>query len=480
MKGQTETIKLTLEVLTPLHVGSGEELRLDLDYIERGGVPLVVDRQRTLDALVSGDQSLDKVLDGDWNLAELVKLTGQDFGYSLPALVGQGVTPATLRAQLKDAEFRPYIPGSSLKGAIRTALLAVWLQGQGAIAYQSLLPYWDTKKNAPSEKRAAFAAMRLIRSVFGNTPNQDILRALQVSDARFQTVDLRLTDFRWLNIIQVKGKEKTAWRDMASKKNLDIWKDASGLHAETLKPNSTATLTLGWDRFLLSDLTKWGAPAHGVDLLPTDFPTLREILNNHARRILENEVAFFDQYQVTAPKQQLQKLLNQMQQDSEGIYLRLAWGSGWRGMTGDWLDAPSFSVMRELYRLGKGSKDAKGNWQPVGIFPKTRRLAVQGTPCLPLGWVRLGPWCQKVATVQRHPWVEKALTEIQQKNRCQADEALRGAQLADAWQVLSDPELKAAALADIQARWREKGWWDQPPPGKSTKKALAIYQSGAT
>jgi hypothetical protein len=316
--------------------------------------------------------------------------------------------------------------------------------------------------------------------VFGNTPNQDILRALQVSDARFQTVDLRLTDFRWLNIIQVKGKEKTAWRDMASKKNLDIWKDASGLHAETLKPNSTATLTLGWDRFLLSDLTKWGAPAHGVDLLPTDFPTLREILNNHARRILENEVAFFDQYQVTAPKQQLQKLLNQMQQDSEGIYLRLAWGSGWRGMTGDWLDAPSFSVMRELYRLGKGSKDAKGNWQPVGIFPKTRRLAVQGTPCLPLGWVRLGPWCQKVATVQRHPWVEKALTEIQQKNRCQADEALRGAQLADAWQVLSDPELKAAALADIQARWREKGWWDQPPPGKSTKKALAIYQSGAT
>lgn len=112
-------------------------------------------------------------------------------------------------------------------------------------------------------------------------------------------------------------------------------------------------------------------------------------------------------------------------------------------------------------------------------FPKTRRLAVQGTPCLPLGWVRLGPWRQKAATVQRHPWVEQALDEIQQKNRCQPDEALRGVQLANAWQSLSDPELKAAALADIQARWREKGWWDQPPPGKSTKKALTIYQEGA-
>jgi hypothetical protein len=109
-------------------------------------------------------------------------------------------------------------------------------------------------------------------------------------------------------------------------------------------------------------------------------------------------------------------------------------------------------------------------------FLKPADWRYRGTPCLPLGWVRLGPWREKVATVQRHPWVEQALTEIQQKNRCQADEALRGAQLADAWQVLRDPELKAAALADIQSRWREKGWWDQPPPGKSTKKALAIYR----
>ena len=476
MKGQTETIKLTLEVLTPLHVGSGEELRRDLDYIERGGVPLVVDRQRTLDVLVSGDQALDKVLGGDWNLAELVKLAGQDFGYPLPVLAGKSETPEALREQIKDAEFRPYVPGSSIKGAIRTALLAVWLQGKGTAFYSSLLPYWDAKKNASSERMPAFAAMQLARQSFsGNSPareapNRDILRALQVSDAHFQTADLRLADIRWLNVVRDKGKEKAWWRDMPSKKSKDKWGETKGLYAEILAPDSTASFNLGWDRFLLSDLTKWGAPEHGAELLPADFPALRKALNNHAGRILNNEIAFFDQYQVSPPKQQLQKLLNQMQQDNEGAYLRLAWGSGWRGMTGDWLDAPNLSTMRELYRLGRENMP----------FPKTRRLAVQGTPCLPLGWVRLGPWRQKAATVQRHPWVEQALTEIQQKNRCQADEALRGAQLADAWQVLSDPELKAAALADIQARWREKGWWDRPPPGKSTKKALAIYRGDNT
>ncbi len=475
MKGQTETIKLTLEVLTPLHAGSGEELRLNLDYIERGSVPLVVDRQRTLDALVSGDQALDKVITGDWNLAELVKLAGQDFGYPLPMLSGKSETPATLREQIKDAEFRPYVPGSSLKGAIRTALLAMWLQEKSTESYSSFLPYWDAKKNAPSEKRPAFAATQLTRKAFSGdcpareVPNRDILRAFQVSDTRFQIADLRLANIRWFNVVRQDNQYRARWRDMASRQNRDNWQDASGLYAETLTPDSTASLTLGWDRFLLSDLTKWGAPAHGAELLPADFSVLQKVLNNHACRILENEVAFFDQYQVAPLKQQLQKLLNQMQQDSEGAYLRLAWGSGWRGMTGDWLDAPSLSTMRELYRLGRQNMP----------FPKTRRLAVQGTPCLPLGWVRLGPWRQKAATVQRHPWVEQALTEIQQKNRCQPDEALRGTQLADAWQSLGDPELKAAALSDIQARWREKGWWDQPPPGKSTKKALAIYQNGA-
>ena len=474
MKGQTETIKLTLEVLTPLHIGSGEELRQDLDYIERSGIPLVVDRQRTLDALVSGDQVLDEILGSDWNLAELVKLSGQDFGYPLPMLTGKAKTPATFREQIKDAEFRPYVPGSSLKGAIRTALLAMWLQGQGAAFYSSLLPYWDDKKKGASEKRSAFAAMQLVQKVFSGdspareAPNRDILRAMQVGDIRFQTADLRLTDIRWLNIVKDKGKEKAWWRDMPSKKSLDKWNDASGLYAETLMPDSIASFTLGWDRFLLSDLTQWNAPIHSNDLLPKDFSALRKVLNDHARCILENEISFFDKYQAIAPKLQLQKVLNHLQQDSEGAYLRLAWGSGWRSMTGDWLDTLSLSAMRELYRLGRKNM----------LFPKTRRLAVQGTPCLPLGWVRLGPWHQKSVIVQRHPWVEQMLTDIQQNNRCQPDEALRGAQLANAWQSLSDPELKAAALTDIQSRWCEKGWWDRPPPGKSTKKALAIYQSG--
>jgi CRISPR-associated protein Csm5 len=369
-----------------------------------------VDRQRILDVLASGNQALDSILNSDWNLAELVKLAGQDFGYPLPPL-SSNANPSALREHIKDAEFRPYVPGSSLKGAIRTALLAVWLQGKGAQFYNPLLPYWDEKKKMPSEKRPAFAAMQLAHRVFSGhcpareIPNRDILRALQVSDARFQTTDLRLADIRWLNIIRQGNQHKAHWRDMSSRQSKENWREANGLYIESLAPNSTASFTLGWDRFLLSDLRRWNATDHGKDVLPNDFSALREALNSHARRQLQNELALFEKYQANLPKQQTQQLLNCLQQDSEAAYLRLAWGSGWRGMTGDWLDAPNFAAMRDLYRMGKTNMP----------FPKTLRLAVQRTPCLPLGWVRLSPWREKAPSVQRHPWVEKTLAEIQQK-----------------------------------------------------------------
>ena len=56
----------------------------------------------------------------------------------------------------------------------------------------------------------------------------------------------------------------------------------------------------------------------------------------------------------------------------------------------------------------------------------------------------------------------------------QADQALRGKTLAEAWSLLEEPLLKQAALADIRARWETKGWWEVPQGG-SARKAKVIY-----
>lgn len=489
MKGQTETVKLGLEVLTPVQVGSGANLQLNLDYVERGGVVFVVDKNRTFEALAVGDGALDSLLQSSGGLQDVVRLAAAYHGYELSALAGQGgLIPQSLREFLKDALFRPYIPGSSLKGTIRTALLADWIRSHADYDYQKQLPCLRSDRNPngklPSAK-PAYAAQRIGAHLFGADPNKDLLRALHVGDASFEIGELRLADIRWLNIVTLGKDEKARWRDITSRNNKESWCEANGAYAEVLPAGSLAPVAVQWDRFLLSNLQAWQAPQHGNELLPGSFRDLQAILNRHALYILDREIAFFSKYGAQDPLKQCETLHTRIARDDQSAYLRLAWGSGWRGMTGCWLDEEAQAKMRKLYRLGKGQKDKDGVWEAVGQFPKTRRLAVQGTPRLPLGWVRLTPWkaiAQRAAApsaqhVSRHPWLDQELARIQQKNHAQPDDALRGTELAQAWQAIDDAALKQAVLQDIRARWQKKpgDWWANPP-GKASKKALALYK----
>ncbi len=474
MKGQTETIQLAVEILTPVHVGSGEELYRELDYVEQRGQVFVVDQNRTFNAIASGHTALDTLLQANPKLSDSVRLAGTYYGYPLPYLQGKMALPEKFREFIKDAMLHPYLPGSSIKGAIRTALLAAWLHSRPS-GIASRLPRWDNTQKKPtcSPKMAATA---ITKYVFGSDPNKDLLRALHVGDANFQTSDLCLADVRWLNITRSNDRQFAKWRNMSNRKNENRWQDATGIYAETLAPTAIAAMSLQWDRFLLKDPNRWYAPQHSLELLPADFAGLCAKLNGHARHILEQEIKFFQRYKQQTIVEQCETLRETIQQTENAAYLRLAWGSGWRGMTGGWQDAETQEKMRGLYRLGKSEN-----------FPKTRRLAVQGNPRLPLGWIRLSPWSdeteiraasQKTSStdVVRSPWVEEQIAAIQEQHHASADEALRGQPLAKSWQAIEDGDLKQTALADIQARWQEKGWWDNPPPGKSIKKALQIYK----
>jgi len=78
----------------------------------------------------------------------------------------------------------------------------------------------------------------------------------------------------------------------------------------------------------------------------------------------------------------------------------------------------------------------------------------------------------------RCDWVDMKVRELATKNNAKEEETLRGRALAEAWAALPDPDLKALALADIRARWQEKGWWDNPPGG-AAKRARAVYDAGS-
>lgn len=81
---------------------------------------------------------------------------------------------------------------------------------------------------------------------------------------------------------------------------------------------------------------------------------------------------------------------------------------------------------------------------------------------------------QEAGQPPRSRWVDDKLKELCSKPGIKPDDALRGKALAEAVKAIEDEQTKQAALADIVVRWKEKGWWDSKVSG-SAKQAKAIY-----
>ena len=467
MKGINHTVKLGLEIITPTQSGSGAELFKELDYIERNQMAFIVDQQASFQAIASGNLALDAQLLAGNHLSDLVNAAGQDFGYRLPWLGSAAKVPEKFREQLKDAMNRPYLPGSAIKGAIRTALVAEWLRSanKANIDLSQRFPKRNKDGKAPNPKSAA---KYLLEGLTGKDAKEDIFRSFKVKDTLFANSDLRLADIRWLN--------ESHWRSMSQRRNFERWQQADGIYAEVLQPGALSLLVLQWDGFLLSNVKKWQQTDTVSSIAPKDFEDLRKRLNQHAEYRLQREIQFYKEQGKPAPEQECQRILNMLKADERSAYLQMSWGSGWRGMTGDWASDEQVKTFRELFNLGRTGKP----------FPKTRRLVISGEPKLPMGWVRLLPYelaadkLEKQQTRQQanntqSAWVNQKLAQIAQQNRSPEKETLRGKALAEAWQDLPDGEEKQAALADIKARWQAEGWWEQPS-GKSAKQAKTIYE----
>ena len=176
-------IAVTVELLSLLHIGTGKELLLNYDLVTHGGRTYRVDEEALLEhALVAaeaeGATAVNQLLAGR-PAAEL--LTEADFAdphsplfrYVMPGRPSTKTAGAQVQEQIKDVYDRLYLPGSSLKGALRTVL--AW----GIYTSQRQKPDLSKLKRSRS-----WAAQPLEQDLFGRDPNRDWLRALHVEDTQ--------------------------------------------------------------------------------------------------------------------------------------------------------------------------------------------------------------------------------------------------------------------------------------------------------
>ena len=375
-------MRYQLETLTPVHVGSGETLQhIDGCYANKKWHRI----------------NLDKVLaDSGINLNALTSEMGkQGFRwtnhlqnpeafatYSLPC--SQSPEEVEIREAIKHIDHRPFIPGSTLKGAIRTSLLWDIINGNDK-HYKKTLSNLEKLVDPKSNTSKARAAHQIERDVLGRDPNRDLLRALQIGDTA---------------PIERSGLEiGTAWTVTLNSNDKLVQKIEGNREYKTfveqIRTQQSLTFSLKIDEWLLKQPAKKRLGFE--DAQKNALHNIAAVCNTHARFWMEEEQGFFDDYAFTEIADFYDIPLNALDNLTDGTFIiQIGWGSGYNANTITQLfaegeDVPENLLMGLRKRFGLGQSRSTGTYHPRE-FPKTRRIFYRGqNPVSPFGWVKISP-----------------------------------------------------------------------------------------
>lgn len=357
-------IEVTVELLSPLHIGTGDELLLDYDIVPHGEYTYRVNEealleQALLQAEAEGAAAVNQVLAGRPAAELLAEADFADphsplFRYVMPGTPSVTTPGAKVWEQIKDVRDRLYLPGSSLKGALRTVL------ARGIYTSQRRKP--DLGRLG---RNRSWAAQPLERDLFGRDPNRDFLRALHVEDSQPLEPDGHLA----LRTVQV-------------------YPAGLPIDVEVVEPGTVFRTVITVDEYSLRGRVArqlgWRNKRRWIERLP-------ELAKEHARQRLLAEAKYFKGKRgPTGAMRFYESLINTWSELAKNeLIVQIGWGAGWESKTlGSSLlrtDDRAFERLLKQYRMTKGRR------QPGDLFPKSRHLVLDshGRPTEPLGWVKV-------------------------------------------------------------------------------------------
>ncbi len=362
-----------ITVLSPLHVSSGQKLKQDFDWVARNGRVYVINPSSLFDLVLTRAEK-DRGSD-------LAAITNTLMSMSLPALEQAGwlekgdfrddnaIFHYVLRGephtseiseQIKDVYGRPYLPGSSLKGALRTMI------AHSLYTTQKQTPDLQTLK-----PNRSWAAQPLEKSLFGRDPNHDWLRALQIADGpALSPESLRLEG---VNVFP------TA-RQRQSGLNLDL---------ETIREGTTFTVQVTIDEYGFQPEIAKQLGWEGQRRWLTNLAKLGQRYN---RQLIPNEADYLNAKNgPRATKLFYHQLINKefLNLAENEFLLQVGWGTGWGSKTlGNLLQKNQLQFARVVqdYKLSRSRKP----FQSGDLFPSSRKLVLRGgATAVPLGWLKI-------------------------------------------------------------------------------------------
>ncbi|HBK28452.1 MAG TPA: type III-A CRISPR-associated RAMP protein Csm5 [Parabacteroides sp.] len=373
--------KVKIETFTAVHIGNGNLLQKDMDYViyedeDKDSYIGIINPRKILPLI--GVEHLN-----DWLLAierkedirKFVarfnkKATIDDYIFRSITDYTGGKSLGTLKECLHNGMGVPYIPGSSIKGAIRTAVLATIAQGKRAS-----LEHWMFNL------KGKLSAKKVESELFGPTANEDVFRFFQVGDAYFE-----------------KGCEVAYRMVNLNIRKTDSLKDGS-------KPQAVEAISCEFESEFDMRISKaaYGyAKTHGSKLkdLPAGMDSLSslfDLVNEHTYGLVRKEITYWtevDEQKSGAEDylSNMKQILDEVEKCKQGkeCILRLGHGSGWRFITGAWAEMFRTEDWKDdsnnMYHKVVWASRPKAYQYQEYDFPKSRRLDYEG--CL-LGFVKL-------------------------------------------------------------------------------------------
>lgn len=375
----TDTLELhtyTAEVVSPVHIGAGETL-LPIDFVVHKGRLHVVNLEKLIESIPFDQiEAFSNMLIQTKDMAQVfqwLRISPFDYGkyakYSVPC----HVQPSELRVFVKNAFEEPYMPGSSIKGALRTAMCynlfnnpqsKKWLVSE---IYHILGRFRDRKK-------ASKALQNFVESTFGkeqgkHSPHYDVMRFLRISDT--ENVDVDQLKVQKVNMIRTSGFGR--YEELKLK-----------MYVETMVPGLVMSGKITIDKTLSQEVYAAYKGLFSRFDVSTNMGTVISYANKFAADLIDYEIGFASSYGVEKLRRFYANLKqNVLQKLGENQFLlRLGWGSGFFATTISMLlkDDRVFSEIRRLF-------PKLGNFR-TPVFPMSRRIVFSGEEMVPLGWVK--------------------------------------------------------------------------------------------
>ncbi len=273
-----------LKVLSPIHIGNGEELA-PVDYCKINNNVYVIDSDKLFeDNRFDEEKFIEQVRryrDFHWdkfNTSLPQEYDKYRMKVSVPKKSANDI--GNIFAFMKTGG-KPFIPGTSLKGAIRTIILKVLVSQLPDEKFKKALISGKKKANNPKE-----VGRILNKKIFGSDPTTDIMKGIQVSDST-------KVDANKLKIYPIKTIKQKKYEY-----EVKFWAN----HGEFLSCETEVegNIVIDWGKISNAlkeeKVSKYFSEAEMKKYLRYIEENILEIIKEMGQLRTENEINYFDKY----------------------------------------------------------------------------------------------------------------------------------------------------------------------------------------